>query len=156
MTCKSVSQKLDSYLDGELTGGEMQAMRTHLYDCAACAEEAESYRSIKSALSNLPCCDPPVGLEERLMRSVGLEPAPAIRRHAGFVWTSAIAAAAAVGFVCVWYAGPRGQSAPSVVVKTNEPPMELSRDQAYMAGTDPLSGTSMVVTASYGGSSNGR
>jgi anti-sigma factor RsiW len=158
MNCKCVSQKIGSYLDGELTGSEMQAMRSHLYECAACAEETESYRSLKSALSSLPCCAPPADLEERLMRNIRLESGPVRRRHAGILWSSAIVAAATAGFVFVWVAGPRSHATTpqNVASKTVEPQFELSRDQAYQQGADSLSGPSMAMTVSYSGSSHGK
>src|SRR5688572_16053749 len=102
MTCKCVSQKIDSYLDGELCGTEMIAIRSHLHKCDACAEEAESLRSLKSGLSMLPCCEPPEDLEGRLVLAVKESSRPVFRSgRRGFVWGSALFGAAAVGFVFV-------------------------------------------------------
>ncbi len=150
MNCKCVSQKLGGYLDGELAGSEMLALRNHLNRCDACAEEAESLRSLKSALSNLPCASPPEGLEERLLAAVRLESRPVFApRRLGFYWTTALAAAATAGFLCVWLglAGSREASGSTPVA--SESSFELSRDQAFQAAADPLGGHSMVVTASY-------
>lgn len=160
MTCKCVSQKIDSYLDGELCGTEMIAIRSHLHKCHACAEEAESLRSLKSALSMLPCCEPPEDLECRLVMAVKKSSRPVLPSgRRGLVWGSALFGAAAVGFVFVWLSTLRSTeplTSPSVTAAEHSPSMDVARDQAVFAGADPLSGQSMVVPASYGGAANGR
>ena len=154
MTCKCVSQKIDSYLDGELCGTEMIEIRSHLHRCHACAEEAESLRSLKSALSRLACCEPPEDLECRLVMAVKEASRPVLsNRRPSFVWGSALFGAAAVGFVFVWLSTFRGAepqvSAPSETVVKNSPSMDVVRDQAIYSGADPLSGQNMVVPAVY-------
>lgn len=154
MNCKCVSQRLGGYLDGELAGTEMIAVRDHLNRCDACAEEAESLRSLKSSLAFLPACAPPEGLEERLLASVRAQMRPTMsRRRVGFYWGGAVAMAAAAGFLAVWFGalGHSGSDANQVAAITpEEGSFELSRDQAYEAASDSLSGHSILVTASYG------
>ena len=150
MNCKMASQKLGAYLDGELSGAEMLALRGHLRDCGACAEEAESLRSLKSALFSLSCCPAPEGLEQRLMSAIRCEAAPLFRRGGkGLLWGSALVAVATAGFLFVWLAIPRPGAPTNLAVKADAPASEVSRDQAYATGADPLSGPTMVVTASY-------
>lgn len=155
MNCKCVSQKLDCYLDGELCGTEMMAVRSHLHRCDACAEEAESLRSLKSALSRLPCCEPPEDLECRLMLAVK----DASRRpviggsRRGFLWGSALIGAATAGFLFVWLgvlgaAEPQAQ-APDATVAKQSTSIDVARDQAVFSGADPLSGQTMVMPAVY-------
>lgn len=38
-SCREAFRRLDDYLDGELTAGEMDAVRRHLDLCAVCADE---------------------------------------------------------------------------------------------------------------------
>ncbi len=38
-TCEEVFERLDDYLDRELTADEMRMVREHLETCAACASE---------------------------------------------------------------------------------------------------------------------
>ncbi len=38
-TCEEVFERLDDYLDRELTAAEMRMVREHLETCAACASE---------------------------------------------------------------------------------------------------------------------
>jgi anti-sigma factor RsiW len=152
MNCKCVSNKIGSYLDGELTGHDMLAVRSHLHRCDACAEEAESLRSLKSALSSLPCCEAPPDLEDRLLLAVQ-ECECGSSRAAGLYWGSA-AAAAAAGFLIAWFSlSGSGQGEAAVAASSGRPieapSFAVSRDQAYGAAADPLSGPTMVVTTSY-------
>src|SRR5262245_36172021 len=48
MTCNWVP-KLDLYLDGELLGGELMEMETHLRSCPTCAADALSRLQLKRA-----------------------------------------------------------------------------------------------------------
>jgi anti-sigma factor RsiW len=53
MNCRKVTNLISAYIDGELTGTEMLAIRRHLSECADCAQEYESMRSLKEAMSRL-------------------------------------------------------------------------------------------------------
>jgi anti-sigma factor RsiW len=44
---------MSAYVDGELTGTEMLAIRRHLSQCAECADEYESTRLVKQAVARL-------------------------------------------------------------------------------------------------------
>jgi anti-sigma factor RsiW len=44
---------MSAYVDGELTGAEMLAIRRHLSECAECAAEYESMRLVKQAVARL-------------------------------------------------------------------------------------------------------
>lgn len=154
MNCKFVSQKICSYIDGELPGAEMLAIRAHLHDCSECALEAEALCSLKFELANMPCTQPPAEFEERLLRVVRLEAGPTLsRRQLGFRWGSAVLAASAAGFAFVWF-GVLGASGAEggFAVDRSQPAgtFEVSQDQAYQSGADPLGGHGLVVTTSYG------
>lgn len=49
---------MSAYVDGELTGMEMLEIRQHLSECADCAEEHESVRFVKQAVSRLATVAP--------------------------------------------------------------------------------------------------
>lgn len=53
MNCQRVDNLMSAYIDGELTGAEMLAIRRHLHDCQDCAEEYESMRVVKQAVGRL-------------------------------------------------------------------------------------------------------
>jgi anti-sigma factor RsiW len=145
-------------LDGELCGTEMMAVRSHLHRCDACAEEAESLRSLKSALSRLSCCEPPEDLECRLLLAVKDVSRPAIGgSRRSLLWGSALIGAAAAGFLFVWLgvlgaAEPQVQ-APDATVANQSTSIDMARDRAIFSGADPLSGQTMAMPAVY---ENGR
>lgn len=154
MTCKYVSQNIGGYLDGELPGNEMLAIRSHLHDCAACAAEAEALCSLKFELANLPCASAPADLEDRLLRAVRLEAGPTLsRKQIGLRWGSAVAAAACAGFAFMWFGvlGGSPETGGGLAADTtrNNEAYEVSQDQAYATAADPLGGHGLVVTTSY-------
>src|SRR4051812_45388320 len=53
MTCKGAVAKLSEYLDGELSGYDMLAIRNHLNSCAGCEREFADLRQLKWMVSNL-------------------------------------------------------------------------------------------------------
>ena len=58
MNCRRVVNLSSAYVDGELTGAEMLAIRRHLSDCAECAEEYASVRLTKQAVARLATAVP--------------------------------------------------------------------------------------------------
>lgn len=50
LSCHQVRQLVQSYLDGELHGPEVDKLTAHLHRCRRCGVEAEAYRRIKAAL----------------------------------------------------------------------------------------------------------
>lgn len=53
MNCQKVQSLISAYLDGELAGQEMLAIRHHLTDCTECAEEYESLLAIKRTFGKM-------------------------------------------------------------------------------------------------------
>ncbi|HRK21692.1 MAG TPA: zf-HC2 domain-containing protein [Fimbriimonadaceae bacterium] len=154
MTCKYVSQNIGSYLDGELPGTEMLAIRSHLHDCPGCAAEAEALCSLKFELANLPCASAPADLEDRLLRAVRLEAGPVLsRKQIGLRWGSAVAAAACAGFAFMWFgvlgSGNKADAGLALESGRSNEAYEVSQDQAYATAADPLAGHGLVVTTSY-------
>lgn len=86
---------LSAYLDRELPGDQMLAMRSHVERCADCTAELESLRGLKSELSALPMCSPPEDLAENILRQVRIsEPATKERRLSwGLMVATSLAAA---------------------------------------------------------------
>jgi anti-sigma factor RsiW len=58
--CSSMQARFSEYLDGRLTGREMQRIATHLEGCRTCAADWRSLRQTQSSLSSLgPVAEPP-------------------------------------------------------------------------------------------------
>jgi anti-sigma factor RsiW len=66
MGCAFNKSKVSAYIDGEMTGLEMQRVRAHLQVCRECAQAAEEMRSLKQALVSLRTMAPPEGLADRI------------------------------------------------------------------------------------------
>ena len=60
LSCPQVQALVQSYLDGELTGPDVDKLTAHLHRCRRCGIEADTYRRIKAALSAPP---PPASVE---------------------------------------------------------------------------------------------
>ncbi len=79
----NASQLLSTYLDGELSASETQAVQEHLMDCAFCRDAYEDIRATKVLLREMPVADPPA----EFWRAVR-EPRPAVpSRPARWRWT---------------------------------------------------------------------
>jgi len=66
LNCWRVKNLLSAFLDNELDGSTTKAIREHLADCPACAQEAEHLSFLKSALADLQH-QPPPDLARRVM-----------------------------------------------------------------------------------------
>ena len=93
---------LDDYLDGELSGGEVVAFESHLYECATCAEAVEQQRWINETLRSPLAAElerPPASAVAKVTAAVGRR-----RRLA-----TAAALAAALAAIAAW---PASRMAP--------------------------------------------
>jgi anti-sigma factor RsiW len=64
--CGPVRSQFSSYLDGAVTGAEMQWIALHLEECSACAVEFDDWRNTQSMLGNLGPAKAPEDLALRL------------------------------------------------------------------------------------------
>ncbi len=71
--CNAMQAKFSEYLDGRLTGREMQRIATHLEHCRACAAEWTSLRELQSSLATLGPIAEPEDLALRIRVAVSQE-----------------------------------------------------------------------------------
>lgn len=64
--CKAIQLKFSDYLDGRLTGREMQRVAAHLDNCRDCSGEWSSLRKMQSSLSSLGSLQAPKDLPQRI------------------------------------------------------------------------------------------
>jgi anti-sigma factor RsiW len=64
--CVPVRRQFSSYLDGAITGAEMQSIAVHLKECSECAVEFEDWRTAQSMLACLGPAKAPEDLALRL------------------------------------------------------------------------------------------
>jgi len=67
MYCSRIQRLLSAYVDSELGGGEMLAVRSHLARCLECQQHHDRLVRMKRMLSVLPSHRPPAGCIERLL-----------------------------------------------------------------------------------------
>src|SRR5580700_10762845 len=98
MVCDIWTEKLDAYLDGELSAAEARALGEHLKGCAACAAESLSRVQQKRALQAAgQRFTPDPAFRARIQQSV----APTPRRWSRF-WVPALATAAVLLIAAVF------------------------------------------------------
>ncbi len=87
MNCRRINSLISAYIDGELNGSDMLAVRQHIGDCKVCRDEYESLRETKQILSGLQ----PVPPREDFLASIyaGLDAVetPIYRRYLSAVTT---------------------------------------------------------------------
>ncbi len=127
----------------------MLALQNHVSRCPDCSQELQTIRILKAELAglNLNRPNPGVDFEDRLVAWVNLqaEQQPVVRRRrlqAAFVTTLAIAVVAILGI-------RSSASQQHIAEKNSMNKFELAKDQAYISGEDPLSGSPFLMPASY-------
>jgi hypothetical protein len=84
--CTAMQAKFSEYLDGRLTGVEMQRIAFHLDQCLHCSAEWTSLRNVQSSLSALGSMQEPDDLLLRIRVAVSQERARS--RQSSFQWLS--------------------------------------------------------------------
>jgi anti-sigma factor RsiW len=156
MNCKTVQNRLSSYLDRELPAEDLMEVRAHLHDCAQCQEEERALRTLKSLLSGARTPEPPADLAERLTAAVMAEREPVVSRRgfrlSTFSFASVAVCSMALTFVVLSAVRP-SEVAPSASV-TSKPngslALEIQRDMAFTSGTDATMGSPLISVANGG------
>ncbi|WP_043624267.1 mycothiol system anti-sigma-R factor [Nonomuraea candida] len=66
--CREVLDKVYSYLDGELTEGDVAEIRVHLDECSPCLKEYDLDKAIKALVHKHCGCDPvPADLRSKVL-----------------------------------------------------------------------------------------
>jgi anti-sigma factor RsiW len=141
MNCEMLQSRLSAYLDGELSGRDMLAIRSHLHQCPECANILEIERLTKEALAGIPTLEPPADFEERLVAKVMASPVRATRAWqfgAAFVMTSVAAFAVTLGYL----QASKSTSPTPTVANT----YEAQKAEVIMTQWDPYGGGMPVIT----------
>ncbi len=118
MNCHQVTKVISAYIDGELTGREMLAVRHHVSYCETCAEEMESIRGAKLILSRLRTVQPKAGFADQILANLGHSRPGAYQRFVSALdynvrkRLSPVAAALAVAGLAMVALTPRGTGWP--------------------------------------------
>ncbi|MDP1889430.1 MAG: zf-HC2 domain-containing protein [Gemmatimonadaceae bacterium] len=77
LSCRDAVQAMWEYLDGELEGRAIVAMKTHLDACLRCRERHDTLRAFLGAVERVQCVDCASGAlrerVDRLLRDRGLQ-----------------------------------------------------------------------------------
>jgi len=120
MNCRRVVNLMSAYVDGELTGEEMLAIRRHMSECEECAEEHKLTRMTKLALANLRTAAPRKDLARSIVMQLDEVQIPRYQRYVSSVFQvmheklSPVAAALAVSGLAlvILSAGPTEKLGP--------------------------------------------
>lgn len=123
MNCRRVVNLMSAYVDGELTGEEMLAIRRHMSECKECAQEHESIRMTKLAVANLRTAVPRTDLARSISMRLDVVQVPRYQRYVCSVFRtmheklSPVAAALAVSGLAlvILSGGPAEKLAPMSV-----------------------------------------
>ena len=149
MTCRSVQQKLSAYIDGELSGFEMLDVRTHLSRCSSCQTEANELRAIKGLLGSMAEAVEDKAFYERLNKAVFESKKAPVYRPVSLAVICCIAFATTLVLSLAGFRGPEhADVAKPVAARPDQTSFDVSRDQAYQAGSDIFNGGSFIITAS--------
>jgi len=83
--CDRMRASFTEYLDGRMTGREMQEIDAHLQDCRECAREWNSLRDLQTALAGLGPVEEPADLPLRIRVAISQERARS-RRSIFTMW----------------------------------------------------------------------
>ncbi len=148
MNCRLVETKLSQFLDQELSGREMLAIRQHCGQCQACASELNSLTQVKAMLGSSPVAEPPIGFEARLHSAVfaGATLRPVAAR---FPFRSALVAAVAGAVLVVGVMRVIEPENPSAPIASSTESIDYETDQTVQGMMDPFGGQP-IVTVSHG------
>lgn len=99
-SCQGNHERVQAYLDGELSEPERRAVESHLAECAACAELARAYRGLFAALASPVIPATPARLTGAVLAGVAVA-----RRRRKLLQTAVLAAALLVGVGVALLAG---------------------------------------------------
>ena len=143
MSCKSIQAKLSAYLDGEMSGVEMQTVRAHVHGCRDCQIELDGLKSIQAILREMPITpEPSLALPSMIQQRVS-------EKRGGPVRVGLLLALPAIllaVFFTLSRSGPK--PAPDRDVAINR---QLANDQIFDARNDSTSGASLVHYTNYEG-----
>lgn len=148
MNCRIVRSKLSEYVDQELSGREMLAIREHTATCSSCAHELNRELKLKTMLGSLKGAEPSIGFESRLIEAVLSQSSPA-KVQSRLPWRHAFFAAAAGAAIIFGVLRVLDRGTPSVA-QNSQPSFDLVTDQTVQGSMDPFGGAPVITVSNAG------
>jgi anti-sigma factor RsiW len=93
VNCQIAQNNLSAYLDRELPGDAMIALRNHIDQCSDCQRELEALRDVKTSLASMVVVDPKEGFTQEVMALVSGSSNAGPKMPVGLVVATSVAAA---------------------------------------------------------------
>lgn len=135
MSCNNIQSKLSAYVDGEMSGYDMQDLRAHVNNCKDCQAELYGIKAVQSILREMPATpEPPSMIELKLEKRVRAY-------RSNYLRLAFFLAVPAVCLVAISYLRPNNPKVEDRDLIINR---QLSNDQIFDAGNDSTSGATLV------------
>lgn len=142
MNCNNVQARISAYLDNELSGREMLALRAHLSACPICTEELRCVQVVKHLVSSVPVPGPSADFEERLVSRVLAVP-PLVEKRLSLAAFTGIAAVSMLATIMLL--NLMRTPAPAALDGHEDMATQIMRrDRAFSASSDPLIGSPVM------------
>lgn len=102
MDCNIIEQKIESYLDGELTLSDRRDLEEHFTDCSACSAKLEHLRSLQSIVQAHNYAGTPASLKRKIKKQLKDITGEDDSTGKWFHWLGFGSGAAALGAVTTW------------------------------------------------------
>ena len=125
MNCRRVISLLSAYIDGEMNGIDMLAVREHISHCKTCREDYESLRATKQLLARMPTATAGDDLLKKIFSHLDAIEMPTYLRlwsdlRSGFhIKLSPAFAAMATVAIAILFLGARGRTPQTYDVARN-------------------------------------
>ena len=140
MSCNKVLSQLSAFVDGEMSGVEMQQFRSHISQCSDCRDEFDRIRGVQAVLRDLPQTpEPSPFLVEKIQKRIH-DSRPNYLRLALIV---AVPALCGVVFMTLHKGQQVAQNRDAILNQ------KVAKDQIFDAGSDPAIGGSFVHYTSF-------
>jgi hypothetical protein len=143
MDSKHIEEELSSYLSGELSASETEAVEKHLADCALCSDQLKALEQLNGLLSDADEIQPTARFAREVLGRVDEERrVVAFRSRRTIVW---LAAAAAIAFVVLLLSIQKETQPPSSIshwkpkIESPAPPPVPNTPPANKVGADKVS-----------------
>lgn len=64
--CRDLADRLSAYIDGELSGEELNEVLRHIEECECCAHCMEEIKATRDAIAGMECPEMPGEVKDRL------------------------------------------------------------------------------------------